>query len=267
MSTILVPTRQLVGLLTDLIFTSGTDPDMPATRGILLHTAAGEYLPDLPGADPDQDTLFGPSGAQLLVGTSTDSYAAGQAHAPATFSIPSGWLAPAFVELPDAEAVVTAFKKRINSLGREVTHYTELSVQGGTMTVRENPAQVPGGLRMAFRVTDGSLFPKVHGRMQPDPTVQETGRDGEVISPSYGTGFYHAYVEVFAKVAKRRQMPIALYRHHQNATVVVEIGASYRAAVKPYTLDEDHGQHLAPTVRAFEIPRREQSRLESVSDE
>lgn len=256
MSTILVSTRQLVGLLTDLILTSGTDPDVPTTRGVLLHTDDGEYLPDLPGADPDQESLFGPSGAQLLVGTSTDSYAAGQAHVPATFSIPSGWLAPVFVELQDAQSVAREFKTKISILGREITHYTELSVQGGTMTVRENPAQVPGGLRMAFQVTDGSLFPKVHERMQPDPTVQETGRDGEVVPPSYGTGFYGAYVEVFAKVAKRRQMPIALYRHHQNAPVVVEIGASYRAAVKPYTLDEEHGQQLAPTVRVFEIPQR-----------
>lgn len=109
MSTILVPTRQLVGLLSDLILTSGTDPDVPATRGILLHTADGEYLPDLPGADPDQEPLFGPSGAQLLVGTSTDFYAVGQAHAPADFGGPIGWLTPAFVSLSDAQAVAREY--------------------------------------------------------------------------------------------------------------------------------------------------------------
>lgn len=268
MGTITAPTRQLVGLLSDLILTSGIDPELPTTRGILLHTTTGEFVPDLPGADDGQEPLIDAVETKLLVGTSTDTAVVGQAHIPVEFDGPIGWPDPVFVDLLDAQAVAREFKTKVSMLGREVTHRSELTVSAGTLTVREDPSQVPGGLRMAFQVDDGSLFPKVHERMQPDPTELIPGPDGfTVVEPSYGTGYNPAHVEVFAKVGKRRQMPVAVYRYHQNRTVVVEIGASYRAAVGPYTLDEDHGQHLAPTVRVFAPPVREKSRLEAVSDE
>lgn len=268
MSTIIAPTRQLVGLLVDLILTSGVDPELPTVRGVLLHTTDGEFVPDLPGADDDQEPLIDAVESQLLVGTSTDTIAVGQAHMPVKFVGPIGWLEPVFVALPDAQALAREFKVKITSLGREVTHRSELTVSAGTLTVREDPAQVPGGLRMSVQVSDGWLFPKVHERIDPDPTELIPGPDGyTVVEPSRGTGFHASYFDVFAKVGKRRQMSIAVYRHHQNRTVVVEIGSSYRAAVKPYTLDEDHGQHLAPTVRVFAPPVREKSRLEAVSDE
>jgi hypothetical protein len=256
MSTITLSTRNLVGLLGDLLLTAGSDPDMPATMGVLLHTADGEFVLDLP-PDSDETPLIDAVESDLLVGMSTDTFAVGQAHVPCEFSVPIGWLRPAFVAVTDAKAVVSAFKPLASSLGRETTHRCELELTGDVLTVREDPNQVPSGLVVKFHVGDGENFPSVVDRMQPDPTMPVAGKDHEVIEPSYGTGFNGKYVEALGKISKRRKMPIAVYRHHQNRPVVVEIGSSYRAAVSPVALNEEEGQHLAPTVRVFAPPQRE----------
>lgn len=265
MSTITIATRQLVGMLSDLMLTAGTDPDHPQTMGVLLHTTDGEFVMDQP-PESDETPLIDSIESALLVGTSTDTFVVGQAHWPIETDGPLGWLHPAFIPLSDARAVVSAFKPLVSSLGRETTHRCELELSAGRLTVREDPGQVPCGLTVWFPVGDGEAFPKVTDRMQPDPTVQETGRDGEVVETSYGTGFSARHLETFGKIGKRRQMPVAVYRHHQRAPVVVEIGASYRAAVSTLELDENRGQHLAPTVRVFTPPRRER-KMESVNGE
>lgn len=267
MSTITLPTRMLVSLLDDLLLTAGKDPDLPHVLGVLLHTAHGEFVLDLP-PDGDEQPLFSSmKDMTLLVGTSTDAYAVAQAHAPATPSVTGGgWTGAAFVSSSDARAVVAAFKPLIGTLGREVTHNTVLDLAAGRLTVSEDPTQVPDGLSMWFLVGDGSEFPAAGRVLSPDPTVQETGLDGEIIPPSYGSGLPARYVEIFGKVGKRRQMPLAVYRHHQHAPIVVEVGASYRAVVKPLPLDEESGQHHAPMIRVFDPPRRER-KLETVGDE
>ena len=265
MSTITIATRQLVGLLSDLLLTASTDPERPEVMGVLLHTAAGEFIPDLPPSD--ETPLIDAIEMDLLVGTSTDMLRViAQAHAPRDAGNLAGWLRPVFIADSDATAVVTEFKKRQGRLGKEVTHKCELNLSGDVLTVREDPTQVPGGLKISFQVGDGATFPTVADRMRPDPTIQETGWDGEIIPPSYGTGLRQPYVEAFAKVSKRRVMPIAMYCHHQSAPIVVEIGSSYRAVMRPCKLDEESGQHQAPTVRVFEPPRREQ-KLDAVSDD
>lgn len=267
MSTIALPTRMLVSLLEDLLLTAGKDPALPNVLGVLLHTAHGEFVLDLP-PDADEQPLFGSmEDMTLMVGTSTDTYAMAQAHAPATPGVTGGgWPGAAFVSASDARAVVAAFKPLIGTLGREVTHNTVLELTAGSLTVSEDPRQVPSGLSMWFPVGDGSAFPAAGRALSPDPTVQETGLDGEIIPPSYGTGLPARYVEIFGKIGKRRKMPLAVYRHHQHAPIVVEVGASYRAVVKPLPLDEESGQHHAPMVRMFDPPRRER-KLESVGDE
>jgi hypothetical protein len=263
-STIVAPTRMLVGLLSDLLLTASVDPDLPEVRGVLLHTTDGEFAPDAPAADDGEQPLIDAISTDLLVGTSTDCIAVGQAHMPVKFAGPAGWLRPAFVELPDVRAVVAAFKPLISTLGKEVTHRCELELSAGTLTICEDPDLVPSGLRMSFAVGDDNSFPRVTEKMQPDLSVAVTGLDREIIDPSYGTGFSPRYLEAFGKIGRRRQMPLAMYRHHQRRAVVVEIGSSYRGAVQPYELDEDHGQHLAPTVRVFTPPVRDRHESEAV---
>lgn len=257
MSTIVAPTRMLVGMLTDLLLTASTDADSPDIGGVLLHTCDGEFVSDEPDAEDDEEPLIGAVPTKLLVGTTTDRYVIGQAHMPIESDGPLGWLDLVFVDRGDAKAVITEFGERQKQAGKKMLHRCELNVSGGTLTVREDPILFPGGLRMAFAVGDGENFPPVAERMQPDPTVIEVGPDGERIDSAYGTGFSPVHLEKFVKIGKRRQMPLAMYRHHHRRTVVVEIGASYRAAVNPYQLDEDHGQHLAPTVRVFMTPIRD----------
>lgn len=261
MSTIIAPTRMLVGLLGDLLLTAGTDPELPEVCGVLLHTSGGEYAPDQPDAEEGEEPLIAAIATDLLVGTSTDRFVIGQSHMPVEFGGPAGWLAPAFVELPEARAVVAAFKPLVPSLGRETTHRCELTLTAGTLEIREDPTQVPDGLRVTFAVSDGEDFPPVAERMQPSVHELVPGPDGAPIDPAYGTGFSPRYLEAFGKIGKRRKMPLAMYRHHQHRAVVVEIGASYRAAVQPYRLDEDHGQHLAPMVRVFTPPVRDRSEV------
>jgi hypothetical protein len=259
MSTIVAPTRMIVGLLGDLLLTASKDPDLPDVRGVLLHTCDGEFVPDELNAESSEEPLIDAIATKLLVGTSTDRYVISQAHMPVEFNGPVGWLDPVFVERGDAEAVVVEFGKKQKQAGKTVLHQCELTVSGGTLTVREDPRLFPGGLRMSFAVSDGENFPPVAERMQPDPTVVEIGPDGEPVDPSYGTGFSPRHLEAFVKIGKRRGMPLAMYRHHQRRAVVVEIGSSYRAAVHPCELHEDHGQHLAPTVRVFTPPVRDRS--------
>lgn len=265
LSTITVPTRMLVNLLDDLLLTASKDPDLPHVLGVLLHTADGEFVIDLP-PDSSEHPLIDSVESALLVGTSTDTYAMAQAHAPCDADGPAGWIAAAFVSRMDAEAVARAFKPLIGTLGRETTHRSVMELAAGRLTVREDPTQVPDGLSMWFPVGDGATFPAVEKLLRPDPMVQSAGRDGEIIPPSYGTGLPARYVEAFGKIGRRRKMPLAVYRHHQHAPIVVEIGAGYRAVVNPLQLDEESGQHHAPMIRVFDPPRRER-RLEAVRDE
>jgi len=266
MSTVTIPTRNMVSLLQDLLDFAGKDPDVPENRGILLHTSSGEYAMDRPGAPDGEVPLIETMETDLLVGTATDGYAVAQAHEPCEFGA-TGWLDPVFIDLLDAKVVARDFEERRKKFGRERTHYVELTSEAGKLTVREDPMLVPGGLRMAFRVDDGSAFPRaVLELMTQDPTMPVSGKDYEVIPPSYGTGYPPAYVEALARVAGRRGMPISLYRHHQYRPAVVEVGASWRGTLPVTKLDETAGQHLAPMVRVFPLPQRGR-RLEAVSDE
>jgi hypothetical protein len=89
MGTVTVTTRHVVGLLVDLIHTSGIDPDSPSTMGILLWTAEGEFVPDLLAAADGEEPLIDAVESQLLVGMSTDLSVGAQAHIPATFDGPT----------------------------------------------------------------------------------------------------------------------------------------------------------------------------------
>lgn len=247
MSSIVLPTRALVGLLTDLALTACTDPDYPSLCSILLHTDTGEFLIDLPDDGGDvQEMLIGPMESGLLVGTSTDRVVVAQAHSAAEGD---GLDGPVLVSTSDVSALVKVFKPLIHSLGKEVTHRSVLEAAPGQLNVREDPRQVPDGISLTVPLLLAEEFPAAWTVMAPDPTELVPDSDGVVVPATYGTAFGR-YMETLGIVGRHRGMPVVIYRHHQNRTVVAEIGASYRAAVRPVTL-RDETQLAAPMVRVF----------------
>lgn len=251
MRPITVSTRALVGLLSDLALTAGTDPETPTLCTLALWTTRGEWVMDLPddgGADHEVP-LFDALDSLLLVGTSTDGYAAAQASAPCDCD-GEGLSRPVLVAVADVGALVKVFRPLIHSLGKEVTHRSVLALSGTLLTVGEDPRQVPSGIEVSVPALEADDFPAVWSIMAPDPTELVPDRDGVVEPASYGTAYTGRYLETFGKVSKRRGMALVMYRHHQHRRVVVEVGASYRAVVRPVGL-RDETALSAPTVRVF----------------
>lgn len=249
MAVITAPTRMLVGQLADLALSAGTDPDVPGTNGVLLHTASGEFTLDVPESDDGEQAMAFSQVSELLIGTSTCGPMLGQAHMP----VDGCWHRAAFVTLANVKAIVDTFKPLINSLGKEVTHRTELELAGDTLTVREDPAQVPNGLRLQVAVGDGEGFPvKAIAKLTERDPFEPVMDGAEVVPVEFGHGWTADYMAAMGAVGKRRKMPVAVYRSHQRRAVTVEIGSAYRASVAPCELDDDQSQ--APTVPLYTPP-------------
>jgi hypothetical protein len=261
MSSITLPTRGLVGLLEDAILTTA-DPKMelPHLTAVLLHTDHGDW--DMT-VDPDDATegnaaLIESVPSKLLVASSTNLAMIGQCHTPCSGTLRK----PVLVSHLDAEAVIDVFKPLITKrLPKTVTHQSVITCSGETVIVSEDPNQVPGGVSVSLTALDVEPFPRnIADLMAPNPQ-RPVVVDGREVPPSYGTGLDGAHLTVLGKVAKRRCMPIAMYRHHQRSQIVVEIGAAYRAVVMPLPLREDEGQDEGPQVVVFrpDLPERKDS--------
>jgi hypothetical protein len=242
MSTITLPTHSLVGLLSDVSLTAGSDPEIPLLRTVLLHTDRGEVMTTTGRAE--EEPLIDVVPSDLLIGTSTDGVSMiSQAHT----ACEGLFHRPLLISVPDVKAIVDVFK------GKEVATQTQLETTGDHLMVSEDPRLAPGGVVVTVPVLDLLEDYPTHlpGLMQPDPHVVVEDGHGAVIDPSYGTGMDTTVFDVIAKVGKRRKMLPAWYRHHQRKGVVVEIGSMWRALFMPSKLDEDSGQHLGPQVRVF----------------
>lgn len=228
MSSLKLPTRGLVAVLEDAVLTTA-DPKMelPHLTAVLLHTARGNWQVKVEDAeDDDGEPLFDDVPSDLLVASSTTLAMIGQTHTACSGSLHK----PALVSRMDAEAIVDVFKPLISKrLPKTVTHQTVISVSGGTMIVSEDPNQVPDGVSVTLTPMDLDPFPRnIATLLQVDPK-ESVVVDGNEVPPSYGTGFEWLYMETLAKIAKRRKMPIAVYRYHQAGRIRVEIGGSYTA--------------------------------------
>jgi hypothetical protein len=251
MAVVTAPTRYLVGMLQDLALTACPAAELASTHGVLLHTAAGEFDMDVAG-DDGEVPLIEAVPTELLVGTSTTSSIIAQAHIPTDGT----WHRSAFVTLEDVKAVIATFKPLVNSLGKEVTHRCQLDLQGDLLTVREDPAQVPNGLALAFTTGDGSTFPAKLIEALDGPAYEVvTDDNGDVVLPETGHGWTADYLGVLGKVGGRRQMPVAVYRTHHLRSVVATIGGSYRCAIGPCLLDAAAGQQTEPQVTVFVPPQ------------
>ncbi|MCA1695667.1 MAG: hypothetical protein LC749_13585 [Actinobacteria bacterium] len=254
MSTVEVATRHLVGLLQDLLRTAAKEKLSPGLSGVLLHSDHADIQiesTDDEGGAP----LIEEAPSDVLIGTSTTTRICGQAHVPCV----GRFHRLVLVSSRDADAIVDVFGPLVKSMGSE-THLTEMVLSGDTLTVSEDPDQVPGGNVLSVHVMDTEGFPTgVAAAMEPDPhavvkVADKHGGEPLVIPASYGTGVFHEHLAAVAAISKRRKMPIRWYRSHQRRGMVVEVGAWYRALLSPVPLDSETDEELRPQVPVFPPP-------------
>lgn len=257
MSSMTLPTRGLVGLLEDVVLTTlDKKMEVPHLSAVLLHTARGPWqIPVEDAEDDGGEPLFDEVTSDLLIGSTTCLSMIGQGHTACTGSLHR----PVLISRLDADAVIDVFKPLVSGrLPKTVTHQTVLTLSAGSLIVSEDPTQVPGGVSVSLAVMDLDPFPRNIGELlAPDPTAKVV-IDKQEVPSSYGTGLDGDHLNVLAKVARRRKMPIAFYRSHQRHRIVVTIGQAYRAVLVSIPLKEDDSQHTGPLVEVFtpDLPAR-----------
>lgn len=256
MSTITIPTRDLVGLLEDAVLTAADKKkERAALMSVLLHTDSGLWPIAVDGTDDDGDPLFDEVPSDLLVATSSNMTMVGQAHTACSGQLHK----PVLISLLDADAVIDVFKPLVaGRLPKTVTHETVITVSAGTLIVSENPNQIPGGKSVTATVMELDDFPRnLTDVLQPDPKAPVT-LNGHDVAPSYGTGLDGDDVGILAKVARRRKMHIVLYRSHQSHRLVATIGQAYRAVMMPLGLKDGEGAEPLVDVFTPDLPARHQ---------
>jgi hypothetical protein len=254
MSTIVIDTRHLVGLATDLVRTAHKDPLHPHLCAVLLHTDNAMALVD--DGEGGEEMME----SEVLVVTSTTGRIIGQGHAPCNGQLHR----PVLVSATDAGSIVKVFTALMKLVDQKtVTHRTQLELLGNTLTVSEDEEVVESGVELSIQVLDEEVvdnFPRnLQWALAPDPDAEVVDKDQLVIPPSYGTGLRGDDLAVVSAVSKRRGMEPIVYRSHQGRPVVVTVGSMYRVTVKPWALDPETGEHVTPKVAVFQpnLPTRE----------
>ena len=199
---------ELHGMLTDLLRTSGTNSDLPAIDGVLLHSeAAGD--------------------ATVLVGTSTDRFRLGQAHAPATGEMP-----PTFVKSTSVKQLLAALKPyvRTHDLLSEVTVNERVK-----LTLKLPGDIVLPAVTITVHCADDGDFPKVSKITD----IQTVAGEGPI-------AFNGAYLATFAAIAKRRGEYLRFdVSHAESKPSLFFIGERYRGLLMPLRRDQA-GKPIAP---------------------
>lgn len=216
--TLHIPTRALVDFLGDLTHTAGGDGR--PTDAVLLHTARGYLYPDSPGR------------STLLVGTSTNTKCAGH-----TWVGADGDLPPTLWPIEHVKAVVAVYKP----LSRQDGHEVQIRLDAGEVTVAENPNMFGDGQSFTFTAGPLDKYPRLTWEL-----LQRPGQNDTPVQPR--TDIYPAYLAPFVKVATRRNEAILLFRYHQQARLLVQIGTRYRGwvAVEDWGTDRDEDAGREP---------------------
>lgn len=218
-----IPTGHLVGLLTDLALTAADPADSGATAAVLLHTARG-YFDGEPGK------------SDLLVGTSTDAFVVGHAHIGC-----AGQVDPMLWPIAEVRAVIAVLKP----LGKNADHSVEISRDGDTIKVAEDPNLFGEGLTVTFTGYAVDEWPVDAVRSMLTEVRTTPPADARAVAPR--TDFNAARLAPFLKVASRRGRQLEFYRYHQSLPVVVQIGDAYRGVVSPVGWDgEDRSSGAWP---------------------
>lgn len=235
-----VETHQLIKLLGDLAHT--TSAGHGAIGCILLHTARGP-LEDEPG---DTD---------LLVGTATDGVCTGHTYVDSYGQLPGPMLWP----LADVKALLAAYKpKAAATKSKPKKHTVLIKREGSEIIVCEDPNLFSDGLTVRFTEGPISEYPRgLWDILERTPTVTIDHGDEQP-----RTDFHESALKPFLAVAKSRKAPLELYRYHQRARLLVQIGQRYRGCVVPARkwLDTDPRGGAGPDsdVYAPELPDEEE---------
>lgn len=260
MSTITLPTRFLVRLLEDASLTT-LDPknELPHLSAVLLHTDRSSWAFEVEGAkDDDGGPLFDDATSDLLIGTSTMVSMVAQTHVPCTGQLHRSIL----IAEQDCASVISVFKPLVTTrLPKTVTHQTVITYTGETVIISEDPHQVPRAKSLTVSAMDLDPFPRnIADLLETDPS-KPVLVDGKEIPASYGTGWEGIHLEVLGKVAKRRKAPLRVYRHHQKAPMVAEIGRAYRAVLQPWPLKDENDEYTESSIEVFgpDLPPRKEA--------
>jgi hypothetical protein len=225
-----IPTRDLVGLLTDLALTAADPATAGATAGVLLHTARG-YL----GGSPGQVDLF--------VGTSTDGVILGHAHIAC-----SGQDEPMLWPIAAVKDVIAVLKPK----AKIDDHVTEITREGDDITLAEDPDLFGEGARFTFGGLDPVEWPTEDAR-QMLAEISMSPPEGSQ-PPAPRIDFLAARLTPFLSIASRRKEILQTFRYHQRLPMSVQIGDHYRGVVNPFRFnDEKPTAGYAPSGDVFPL--------------
>lgn len=196
---------ELHGMLVDLQRSAGTDSTLPMLDGVLLHVANH-------------------NDATVLVGTSTNRFIIGQAHAPITGEMPVTFL-------PGIQV-----KQLLGSLKNYVKNeklLCELSHNGDTLTAKLPGDIVLPSLTITVKCGDGDNFPKVANVFDAELKVDEGA-----------LAFNSRFIAAVSAIARRRNESLRVALSHNKKPSHFYVGSQYKAMVMP-THDSDAS--IAPT--------------------
>lgn len=213
-----VTTRDLLGMLADLIATAGISPTLAAVH---LRTRIG-YWKDEPG----QTTL--------LTGVSTSGIVGGH-----TWCLAVGGLEPTVWSISDARAVRTVFAAAVKLHG--VDHTVDIEVTGDhQVTIRETPALFDAGTELTFTGQDPVNYPYAQvSKALSDTTTTTVKRLGVEIADGRLTSWGGEAMRALLTVEKRRGADLRLWRLHSSGRHLAQIGDEWRGFIFARTVDED----------------------------
>lgn len=212
-----VTTRELLGMLTDLLSTAG-EGNLAA---IHLRTRPG-YWKDEPGR------------TTLLTGVSSSGVVGGH-----TWVLASGTLPPTVVALTDVKAVVAVFKPAVAKHGSDHTVDIEVDTEH-QVTIRETPALFEAGTELVFTGWDPVLFPysRVADALA-DTTDVTVKRLGVEVPDGRATSWGGAAMRALLAVEKRRGADLRLWRLHSSGRHLAQIGDEWRGFIFARVVDPE----------------------------
>lgn len=218
-----IATKDLIGLLTDLIATAGDGP----LAAVHLRTMSG-YWRDEPGR------------TNLLAGVSTSGVVGGH-----TWALAAGTIEPTVWSVDDAKAVIAVFKPAVKLHGLNHTVDIETTVDRH-ITVRETPALFDAGSELAFTGSDPADYPygpvtRALASNSDFVVAGDTGKDAP------HTTWNGTAMRALLAVERRRAANLRLWKLPGTGRHLVQIGDEWRGFIFARTVEPDEVDVTEPT--------------------
>lgn len=232
-----VTTKDLIGLLVDLIATAGDGP----LAAVHLRTMAG-YWRDEPGR------------TNLLAGVSSSGVVGGH-----SWVLASGVMEPTVWSVEDARAVIAVFKTAVKQHGQN--HTVDIDVDADRhVTVRETPALFDAGSELTFTGWDPADYPYSRITDALASSVDEAGRQQE--APANLTSWSGTAMRAVLAVEKRRGADLRLWKLPGTGRHLAQIGDEWRGFIFARRVDPDSVDVDEPTAD-LNVEAPEEAQLES----